>query len=517
MFIIYKGGTEVRFDSTKATVIRSDGEIVELVTDNPSGAGANTSVMLPAGFSGWVSFPIEAFDGSFAITEANGFKLDIRPITPIDAEYYVLDNFVFTDRTCGTERKYKNELPKDSEEAYMQLRTELDSKIKSYLNVVPAVKYYPDFNPTGKSNIKAITYDGATIGDKKTKVFAYIGYPKNAKEGEKYPAVVLIHGGGGHAFHDWVTEWTNRGYVAISMDNTGFFPNGPSANAYGGNDWVHGLSRNPDFKEDGYTNVMQTDHFATSGREIEKQWMYHAVVQAILAHNLLKADPMVDASKVGITGISWGSVVTALTIGYDKYAFAIPQYCAGYLNESLTYNGDYSKNYPAYNYLWQAEDRWDNVDFPVLWLQYTKDPSATPTTNSKCYLHTKDAGAEFTLIMNWFHGHDWSKEEAYYFANCAINGKQAFAKAVDEPTGKNLNFEISIPEGATVSARICYMTQPLVRQEGDNPNVWYTTSATVSGNTVTGIVPDDATHYYVELTTTIGGKSYFSATSIVYP
>lgn len=519
MFILYKGSTEARAVSTKATVIRCDGVEIELETDNPSGAGEDSSVMLPAGFSGWVSFAIEDIkaDISFNVTDANGFKLDVRPIAPADAEYYILDDFTLTDYTSGELREHKHELPKDSEEAFMQLRTELDSKIKSYLNVVPKVTYYPNYDPTGKSNIKAITYDAANIGDKKTKTFAYIGYPVGAKEGDKYPAIVLIHGGGGHAFHDWVTEWTKRGYVAIAMDNTGFFPNGPSADPYNGKDWTHGFSKNKDFKEDGYTKVMQTDHFATSGRDVEKQWMYHAVVQAILAHNILKADPMVDENKIGITGISWGSVVTALTIGYDKYAFAIAQYCAGYLNESLTYKGDYSKNYPAYDYLWQAEDRWDNVDFPVLWLQYTKDQSATPNTNSKCYLHTKDAGAEFTMIFNWYHAHDWSKIEAYHFADSAINSKQAFTKAVDEPVGSDFNFKITKPEGATsVSAKICYMTKPFARQEKDDSNVWYTADATVNGDTVVGTVPADATHYYVEFTTVIDGKSYFSATSIVY-
>ncbi len=515
MLILYKGTSENCFDSTKAMVTRCDGQKVQLVTDYSAGAGENTSVLLDAGFSGWITFKISDWNG-FDITKADGFKLDMRPKTAAQGEYYVLDDFVLTDAPAGTQREFTDELPKIDEDKFMELRQELDSKIKSYLNVVPVVKYYPAYDPVGKSNVKALTYDAAMIGDKKTKAFAYIGYPKNMQQGKKYPAVVLIHGGGGHAFHDWVTAWTDKGYVAIAMDNTGFFPNGPSANPYQGTDWKWGLSRNPDFKENGYTNVMQTDHFASSGNPVEEQWMYHAVVQAILAHNLLAADPMVDAGKIGITGISWGSVVTSLTIGYDKYAFAIPQYCAGYLNESLTYKGDYSKNYPAYDYLWQAEDRWDNVDFPVLFLQYTKDGSATPSTNSKCYLHLKDKGAELTLIMNWFHGHDWSKQEAFNFAESVLNGKQALTKAVNEPTGRSFNFNITIPEGINVTAKICYMKKPFANQVDDNSNVWYTANATVSGNTVSGTVPEDATHYYVEFTNNVSGKSLYSATSIVY-
>ena len=45
--------------------------------------------------------------------------------------------------------------------------------------------------------------------------------------------------------------------------------------------------------------------------------MYNAVSQAILAHNILRADEKVDSSRIGITGISWGGVITSLAIGYD--------------------------------------------------------------------------------------------------------------------------------------------------------------------------------------------------------
>jgi hypothetical protein len=36
--------------------------------------------------------------------------------------------------------------------------------------------------------------------------------------------MVLIHGGGGTAFADWVRLWTGRGYAAIAMDLCGCVP-----------------------------------------------------------------------------------------------------------------------------------------------------------------------------------------------------------------------------------------------------------------------------------------------------
>ena len=101
----------------------------------------------------------------------------------------------------------------------MELRQDLDEKIRYYLTVTPEVREYPAYHPTGLGNIKAITYEGALQDGKKTKVFAYLGYPVGAKPGDRLPAVVLVHGGAGHAFSGWVKTWNDHGYVAIAMDN----------------------------------------------------------------------------------------------------------------------------------------------------------------------------------------------------------------------------------------------------------------------------------------------------------
>ena len=40
----------------------------------------------------------------------------------------------------------------------------------------------------------------------------------------KLPAMVLVHGGAGTAFADWVRMWKRRGYAAIAMDTCGSVP-----------------------------------------------------------------------------------------------------------------------------------------------------------------------------------------------------------------------------------------------------------------------------------------------------
>ena len=51
---------------------------------------------------------------------------------------------------------------------------------------------------------EAIFYDGPEYNGKPTKVFAYVGFPSAPMPEGGYPAVILVHGGGGCAFFEWV-------------------------------------------------------------------------------------------------------------------------------------------------------------------------------------------------------------------------------------------------------------------------------------------------------------------------
>jgi hypothetical protein len=93
------------------------------------------------------------------------------------------------------------------------------------LSKPPAFSVATGFNETG---VQAIFYDGIPYRGKPTQVFAYYGLPTKeglSKEGEvlsndgsseprgKFPGVVLIHGGGGTAFAEWVRLWNRRGWM----------------------------------------------------------------------------------------------------------------------------------------------------------------------------------------------------------------------------------------------------------------------------------------------------------------
>src|SRR5262249_29250915 len=71
--------------------------------------------------------------------------------------------------------------------------------------------------------VPALFYERMPYRGKATRVFAYVGVPQ--MEGTaKVPGMVLVHGGGGTAFVEWVRIWNRRGYAAIAMDLEGHVP-----------------------------------------------------------------------------------------------------------------------------------------------------------------------------------------------------------------------------------------------------------------------------------------------------
>ena len=156
----------------------------------------------------------------------------------------------------------------------------MTAAISSFLEVKPHTTPMPFYNPDSRSpsgvnewsNIQAITYDGAAIGSQKTKVFAYVGFPAGASADKKVPAIVLVHGGGGHAYAEWIKLWTDRGYAAIAMDTTGYFPSAQGKGIAGrGSDvpdlWHYGLYG--DFAEAGYGDAPNNDEMHAYSQTLE--------------------------------------------------------------------------------------------------------------------------------------------------------------------------------------------------------------------------------------------------------
>ena len=220
----------------------------------------------------------------------------------------------------------------------------------------PTVHAAPEWAQDG---VEALFFDGPAFEGKPTRVFAYVGVPAKAP-GEKVPGMVLVHGGGGTAFPEWVRQWTARGYAAIALDTGG---NVPATNQAGR---VRHASAGP---VDGGASI------ALGDRPPADQWVYHAVADIMLAHSLLAARPGVDAKRIGLTGISWGGVLTAVVAGVDpRFRVFVPVYGCGFLEDSEMFRPPIATPAGArWSQLWDPKHHLPDAMAPMLWVNGTND------------------------------------------------------------------------------------------------------------------------------------------------
>lgn len=401
-------------------------------------------------------------------------------------------------------------------------------QIEEYLNVNPDVTYVPSFDPrpeTGWQGVKALWYQGVPYQGKDTKVFAYIGFP-TMKKGQKVPAVVLVHGGGGHAYAHWIKLWNERGYAAIAMDTTGFYPSEESRGLAGRECGPHeNYTRElyGELEEEGYIAGPNNDGLIGGVHlPIEEQWMYHAIVDTILAHNILINDGRIESDKIGICGISWGSVIATLALKYDpRYCYAIPIYGSAFLEEApetLNFCDRYKQD--KVKELWCATGHVSEIKIPTYWMCTLIDHCFCCTSNSHSYLATKSYGAAFSICYDLIHGHyhAWDREESYRFADAVLQKRLPFICAETEPEAlQKVRFKILIPEDfENVEVSLVYLTEAFrYNEKGKLLSEYHKLPVKRDNDIISAEIPLGAYGYYFEFSGCVNNKRLFSSTTFV--
>lgn len=257
------------------------------------------------------------------------------------------------------------------------------------------------------NGLRQVYYEGAALSGKATRVFAWYGKPEGAGP---FPAVVLVHGGGGKAFPDWVKHWIKRGYEAIAMDTAGCGPSG----------------RLPDGGPD-QGDKTKFREFAAD--DAANMWTYHAVSAAVRAHSLLLSLPETDKQKTAVTGISWGGYLTCIIAGVDdRFRCAVPVYGCGFLHENSTWLPSNFKNMTP-----ERRDRWveffdpsrhlGRAKIPMLFLTGTCDFAYPMDSLQKSYNLVKSPVA-LSIEINRKHGHIWTFPEVDAFIDSQVLGKE---------------------------------------------------------------------------------------------
>ena len=215
-----------------------------------------------------------------------------------------------------------------------------------------------DFPCEFKGEATPVFIEGEPWQGRETWCFAYYGVPEWATPEQPAPGIVLVHGGLGTAYPEWVKMWVRRGYAAICVDTCGALPiRTPDGK------WL----ANPDGGPRGWGRV-------ECAEEPEReQWVYHAVAAVMRSHSFLRSLPNVDSRAIGLTGISWGGFLACiLAAADDRLAYAVPVYgCAfNFERGGLTWSNPLAQKWSA---LWDPSVFLPSAKCPMLWVDGTND------------------------------------------------------------------------------------------------------------------------------------------------
>lgn len=318
-----------------------------------------------------------------------------------------------------------------------------------------------------------------------TKVFAFVGIPDGASAENPVPGIVLVHGGGGTAFFQWVSFWVKRGYAAIAMDTDGNMPTETS------------LMNNNDHTASIRAHGPANAGFADWQKPIEEQWAYHAIAAVIVCNSFLRSFDGVDGTRIGITGISYGSFLTCQAAAYDdRFCFAAPVY--GSLDQQVgdTIFSGIMQDRKAE--LWDDNRILEGNLTPFFYLNSNVDQffSVLATTESD----RKTTYSQMLLKYGFLHGHDiggLQVPDLYAFADHICLGTAALVQIVDQPTAENQSAKVKVPRDVSVAAVTGYYTTSDVLNE---KTVWLPVDGDFAGDTAEVSIPGNAAYYYINIT-----------------
>jgi dienelactone hydrolase len=372
------------------------------------------------------------------------------------------------------------------------------------LGAPPAVEWLDDDAP-----VRSLLYAGEPHKGEPTRVFAYyatpasIGRDPGAAAAQKHPCpwpgIVLVHGGGGTAFREWVTLWAKRGYAAIAMDLAGSRPDPESTKK-------DARIRLPDGGP-GQDHKDKFDPIATP--EVDDDWPYHAVANVIRAHSLLRSLPGVDPDRTAITGISWGGYTTCLVASLDtRFRAAVPVYGCGHLRDNSCWLGEFERIGPEQSARWaQLYDPGNYLPacrVPIFFVNGTNDFAYPLDSFMKSHADVKHAAKNVRIEVDMKHGHEegWAPPEIAAFVDAALCGRPALP-VLDPPVVDGTTARCRVAAGGPVAkAAFVYAADP----GPINKLAWQTVPAEVAaGNAlVAPRPPENARAFFFTATTPAG-------------
>lgn len=292
------------------------------------------------------------------------------------------------------------------------------------------------------SPIRSLTYRSEEYNGKPTDVFAFYATPGtlkgDARIDRNLPAIVLIHGGGGTAFAEWVELWAKRGYAAIAMDLSGRRPQAPTFNPKTGQHVIVPLNKlDRQRLPNGGPDQRHPEKFDSIGGAVQDDWPLHAVAAVVRAHSLIRSFKEVDAKRTAVTGISWGGYTTCLVASVDhRFKAAVPVYGCGflYVGESVQKPAIDKLVPESRRQLWikryDPSSHLARVKMPILFVNGTNDKHYVLDSYSRSYGLVDPALRRVRIEPHGRHSHQegWKPAEIGLFIDHHLLGEIGLVK-----------------------------------------------------------------------------------------
>ena len=319
----------------------------------------------------------------------------------------------------------------------------------------------PEFRPSPFPEsdwlgLKSILVKGKGPDGMTAEFFAYYATPTTVAPGGGYPAVLLVHGGGGTAYPHHVENWVRQGFAVLALD---WYNQRPDLSQAKGKttDSIKGIPLDGGKRNDIVANV----------------------ANMVLAHSLLRSFPEVNPDRTVFVGLSWGSWYGAIVSAVDpRFKGVVEIYC-GDVNKARGGNK-------------MVDGRFLHAaKCPMWWVVGTNDRNVTPSTSQagfdECANHWGHA-----VVPKLPHSHGGVRfESAMRMARHFACGDAALPRlgriSLDGIRASAPIISVGKTTGAAHLAYTC---------DGDEPTEWkrkwQTVPAKVEGGKVVAEVPQDA-------------------------
>lgn len=315
------------------------------------------------------------------------------------------------------------------------------------------------------SGVNAVLYESVPFLGKPTKVFAYCNVPAGPVPPGGWPAVVLVHGGDGTAYANFVKMWNSWGYAAISMDLYGNLP------------LLSVKWKERPHLEEGWA---MGENFTNR----DESWQYHSIAQIVLAHSLIRSLPGVNPEKTGVVGTSWGGVHASIAAALDnRFKFAV-----------VVYSSVFETTVTKMRW-WDPGRFIASIKIPTLWVKGTTDIHFT-NQNWQYSVNTCGNSPVSSLVVGLGHS---DNGQIYAinrrFADHVVKDGQQLPKIGKiECQGKVVSASVTSVR-PVLRAELCYTCD----SGPDSRQIWKKLPALVENGKVSADLPDGVTYYFLNV------------------